>query len=311
MTMDLPRRHHTNPRFYLSRWAGRDKEVCLMRVIGGDVRAKRYHPKKTGWIWDLYRTQGVPEEQSQNLETQFLGPLDGKAALALDKLVANKPLSTGERQHWTHFLLSLQFRQREHVALIKSHMADICREAIIASEEEWARLRKPEETRPLIEAMAGDRQLALAETHAEKIMREIIGQHRAEPDIMAMHWCCIDLRGSRTPLLTSDRPIVLLSLSDPNSYIALPIGPWHLFIAAFDDRFERQFPTTDPTKVAWAMNKDVVSQAREFVWGLDDAEIDFVRTYIRSASDRVILSEEQRQEALAAARLGPDLLRSA
>ncbi len=44
---------------------------------------------------------------------------------------------------------------------------------------------------------------------------------------------------------------------------------------------------------------------------LDDAEIDFVRTYIRSASDRVILSEEQRQEALAAARLGPDLLRSA
>jgi hypothetical protein len=55
------------------------------------------------------------------------------------------------------------------------------------------------------------------------------------------------------------------------------------------------------------MNKDVVSQAREFVWGLDDAEIDFVRTYIKSESDRVILSDEQREEALAAARLGAPL----
>jgi hypothetical protein len=300
--MDLPRRHHTNPRFYLSRWAGRDKEVCLMRVIGGDVKSKRYHPKKTGWIWDLYRTRGVPEAESQELEVKFLGPLDGKAALALDKLVAKKPLSTEERSQWTRFLLSLLFRQREHVAMIKSHMADICREALIASEDEWTRLRKPEETRSLVEAMAGERELALSETHAEKIMREIIGQHRAEPDIMAMHWCCINLHGSRTPLLTSDRPIVFGSLSDPNSYIALPLGPHDLFIAAFDDRFDKQFPATDPNKVAWAMNRDVVSQAREFVWGLDDADIDFVRTYIRSAADRVFLSEAQRQEARAAAR---------
>jgi hypothetical protein len=87
----------------------------------------------------------------------------------------------------------------------------------------------------------------------------------------------------------------------------LPIEPHDLFIAAFDDRFEKQFPMTDPNKVAWAMNRDVVSQAREFVWGLDDADIDFVRTYIGSTADRVILSEAQRQEALAAARLGPAL----
>jgi hypothetical protein len=59
------------------------------------------------------------------------------------------------------------------------------------------------------------------------------------------------------------------------------------------------------------MNRDVVLQAREFVWGLDDADIDFVQTYIKSASDCVILSDVQREEALAAARLGPALIRSA
>jgi hypothetical protein len=306
--MDLPRKHHASaPRFYLSRWAGRDKQVCAMRLIRGEVKSRRYHPQNTGWFQDLYRTRGVPEADSQNLETQFLAPLDSKASLALGKLVAGEQLDDAERGEWTRYMLSLLFRTQESVTMIKSHMADICREAIIASEAEWARLRKPEENRSLVEAMAGDRELALSETHAEKIMREIIGQHRAEPDIMAMHWCCIDLHGSRTPLLTSDRPIVFGSLSDPNSYIALPIGPHDLFIAAFDDRFEKRFPTTDSNKVAWAMNRDVVSQAREFVWGLDDTDIDFVRTYIGSASDRVILSEAQRQEALAAARLGPAL----
>lgn len=194
--------------------------------------------------------------------------------------------------------------------MIKSHMADICREAIKASEDDWARMRKPEETRSLVEAMA-ERRLALSEKRAENIMRQIISEHRAEPDVTAMHWTCVDLRRSRTPLLTSDRPIVFLSLSDPNSYIALPIGPYDLFIAAFDDRFERQFLTSDPSKVAWAMNRDVVSQAREFVWELDDADIDFVQTYIKSASNRVILSDAQREEALAAARLGPALIRGA
>jgi hypothetical protein len=198
--MDLPRRHHAaTPRFYLSRWEGRDKKVCAMQLIRGDVKPKRLHPQNTGWVWDLYRTQGVPEAQSQNLETQFLAPLDTKAARALDKLVAKKTLNIEGRREWTRFLLSQLFRTRETVTLIKSHMAEICREAVTASEGEWAWLRKPEETRSLVDAMAGDRHLTLSETHAEKIMRQIIGEHRAEPDIMAMHWTCVDLRRSRNP----------------------------------------------------------------------------------------------------------------
>jgi hypothetical protein len=50
------------------------------------------------------------------------------------------------------------------------------------------------------------------------------------------------------------------------------------------------------------MNKDVVSQARDYVWAVDDGEIDFVRTYIRSVPDCVILSKAQQAETIAAAR---------
>ena len=141
-----------------------------------------------------------------------MAPLDTKASRALEKLCARQVLDQDERVAWTQFLLSLLFRNRETVGLIKTHMADICREAIRASESDWVRLRKPEETRPLVEAMA-DRELGMSETHAERIMRQIIGEHRAQRDIMAMRWTCVDVSRSDRPLLTSDRPIMFGSLS--------------------------------------------------------------------------------------------------
>ena len=82
--------------------------------------------------------------------------------------------------------------------------------------------------------------------------------------------------------------------------MALPIGPYDLFVAARDDRFSR--PHTDATDIARRMNRDVVSLGRQFAWGVDDGQIDFVRTWIGSAPDRVILTESQRQNILAIGR---------
>ena len=180
-------------------------------------------------------------------------------------------------------------------------MADLWREATAALDVDWAARRRPTESRTLAEATA-EQMPGAAEISAANILSDIIGNNRAVPDIVGMNWGCIDLRGSTIPLLTSDRPVVFVALSDPNAYIALPVGPHKLFVAAFDDRFARLAPGADPTKVAWHMNKDIVSQARQFVWGTDDTQIDFVRTYIGALPDRVILSKDQQEQALAAAR---------
>jgi hypothetical protein len=85
-------------------------------------------------------------------------------------------------------------------------------------------------------------------------------------------------------------------------YIALPVGPRHLFVAAHDDRFSRLLPSADHNKIAKLMNKDVVGQARQYVWGEDDSQIEFVRKHFATLPDREILTEAQRQEAIAAAR---------
>jgi hypothetical protein len=56
------------------------------------------------------------------------------------------------------------------------------------------------------------------------------------------------------------------------------------------------------TRIVKAMNRDVVRQAREFVWGSDDAQVEFVQRHMRTVSDRVILTDAQRQQGIVAAR---------
>jgi Protein of unknown function (DUF4238) len=296
--MELPRKHHYKPVFFLSRWVGRDRQLCEMKLINGKLVAKRRHPGGTGYVKDLYRTEGVPEEVSQVLETDFM-PLDNDAANALSKIASDQALDADDRIAWARFMLSLLYRNREGVDFIKAHMADIRREATLALEPDWAALRGPLDELTLEEASAVRNPGAAAKS-AANMLADIIANSRAVPDIATMHWTHIDLRGSKVPLLTSDRPLVFVGLSDPHAYMALPIGPYDLFVAARDDRFSR--PRTDVTDIAWRMNKDVVSLGRQFVWGVDDAQLDFVRTYIGSAPDRVILTEAQRQSILAVGR---------
>ena len=46
----------------------------------------------------------------------------------------------------------------------------------------------------------------------------------------------------------------------------------------------------------------MICQARKFVWATDDSQLEFVRRHIGTAPDRTIITEAQKQEALAVAR---------
>jgi Protein of unknown function (DUF4238) len=299
--MELPRKHHYKPVFFLSRWAGKDGQLCEMKLINDKVVARRRHPAGTGYIKDLYRIDRVPEEKSQDLETNFMSPLDNDAAAALDKIASDQPLDAGDRIAWARFMLSLLFRHRESVETIKAHMAEMWSEGTDALELEWAARRGPNDPKTFAEA-AATREPAAAAISAANTMVDIIANSRAVPDIAGMHWARIDLSASELPMLTSDRPLVFIALENPKAYVAQPIGPYDLFVATRDDRFLKTLAGGDPTAIARQMNKDVVSMARQFVWGVDDAQREFVCANIGSAPDRVIITDAQREEARAAAR---------
>ena len=82
--MNEPINHHYVPVFYLSRWVGTDRCLCrFSRPYGHEVKAKRVAPKGTAFEPRLYETRGLPPEQAQTMERDFIAKLDSDAADAL------------------------------------------------------------------------------------------------------------------------------------------------------------------------------------------------------------------------------------
>lgn len=65
-TIDLPRKHHFNPRFYLDRWTGRDKQLCEMRPINGKTVPKRPDGVATAGHALFYEERGWSERREAN-----------------------------------------------------------------------------------------------------------------------------------------------------------------------------------------------------------------------------------------------------
>ena len=300
--MNDPRRHHYNPEFYLGGWAGPDGLVCEIKKAHGKVEARRKSPKATGFERDLYRTDGVPD--AQHVEKNFMSPLDNDAARALQKILSGDGTewSSAEGTAWTTFILSLFYRNPENVTIIKDHIRDLWEHAKTALEANYAERRLPTYPETLDGYMALTNPAA-AEIGASNILMKAIANPRVGPKILHMHWTRHVLNNSKFQLLTSDRPIIMpWGLGDPRAYIALPVSPTVLFVAAHDPAFARSLAGLKQTELVWVLNSEVVCQARKFVWATDDSQLEFVRRHIGTAPDRTIITEAQKQEALAAAR---------
>ncbi len=117
-----------------------------------------------------------------------------------------------------------------------------------------------------------------------------------------MKWS-VDLSKSNHELLTSDRPIDMpLGLADPKAYISLPVSPRILFVAAHSHDLANTLRAASPIEVVRKNNQRLVEQARKFVWGSNGSQLAFIQKHFGKLPDREILTEQQRQEAVDAAR---------
>jgi hypothetical protein len=276
--MNSPVKHHFNPAFSLKPWAGADGQLCEMKRINGKVVSRRTHPNATGFQKNLYRTDGVSAEHEQHLELNVMKPLDTDAERALKKILSgdSTPWNSEERSAWTRYILSLMFRNPHAVQELKNHVREMHR---------------------------GRTHPTAAEIGATNLLIDIIDNDRLGPTIFDMHWSRVPLTRSKFSLLNSDQPLVRpRGLNDPRGYIVFPIAPDMLFLASNDETSARSIFDGNHTLAAKTMNKTVVSQAREFVWGVDDRQLPFVQKHMATAPERTLLTEGQRQEALDAAQ---------
>jgi hypothetical protein len=134
-------------------------------------------------------------------------------------------------------------------------------------------------------------------------LAETIDNPRVGPTIFGMTWSRVDLSKASIQLLTSDRPLDMpFGLAEPNTFIALSVSPRALFIAAHDSKIAREMGQLKPTEVVKKYNQRVIAQARKFVYGTSDSQLKFIERNFGKAPDRVILTDEQRQKAIDAAR---------
>jgi hypothetical protein len=297
------RRHHFTPEFYLRQWAGPDGLVCEIKKAHGKVDAQRKSPRATGFQRDLYRTGGVPDEHAQHVEKNFMSPLDNDSARAFQKIVYGDTNWTGdERTAWTTFILSLLFRNPENVAIIKDHIREVWKQGTQALEANYDARRRPTDPATFHGYMEPTNPAA-AEIDASKMLMETISNERLGPVIFNMHWTRHSLKHSKLELLTSDRPVIMrFGLGDPRTHIVLAVSPSVLFVAAPDRGFAHSLSCRKHQDVVKVVNKAVVCQARKFVWATDESQLEFIRRHIATAPDRTIITEKQKQEALAAAR---------
>jgi Protein of unknown function (DUF4238) len=306
--MSIPSDHHFNPAFSIQPWAGADDRVCQMRLIRGRVVRNRKHPTATGFQKDLYKTEGLPGDQEMHLEQNFLAPLDGSAAVALQKMLSGDKdaVATSEqRSGWTRYLLSLMYRNKETVTDLKTHMLNVWSVAQANIKENFATWRRIDDPGTFEEFQA---MLDPAGPYigATNLLIQIIDNARVGPTVFNMDWSVMRLRSS-IPLLLSDHPLDRpRGLADPKAYIALPISPTAVFLAANDPRMKDFMQTRSHAEIAQNLNLAVVSQASEYVWAKDDSQLEFVRENFGKAPVHSAIIQAQKAASLRAAAGEPD-----
>src|SRR5205807_2252135 len=97
---------------------------------------------------------------------------------------------------------------------------------------------------------------------------EMLCQH-----VNKMSWDVLDVSAASHALLTSDRPVVISMLKDPQmGSIMMPISPTKLFVAGNDGRWLNYLKGRRPRDIVGPANRQTVERARRFVWARDKSQ---------------------------------------
>lgn len=300
--MSDPSKHHYIPAFYLRQWAT-SGFLCEMRKIRGKVVVHSKAPDGTGWQKDLYKVKGVSPEIAQHFERTFMHMLDTGAARAMRSFVAgNMDVSVKERDAWIRFLLSLLFRNPEAVAEIKEHVLTLYRESIQRLRDSYDDLR-PADFPLTLEEFDSRTDPNAGAIAASNFLQRLMNLEGIANRFVRMKMARLNLWRSRHSLMTSDRPLCLpMHFQNASVAVLVPLSPVIAFIASENDAALQRLSYSDHTEMALQINKQVVSQSRQYVWALDDRALNFVTKHINTLPDRQTISDQAKALSIRQAR---------
>jgi hypothetical protein len=294
-----PRNHHFIPIFYLKRWTTEGQLIEFCRRRFDQVIPRKTYPAGTGYVRDLYSALNEDSERVTTLETNFLAPADGLAALALEQLhqIKPKPWAAPERSAWSRFIMTLLLRTPEDIRQLKENFRNSWGKVTPEMEDGYARRRKSGDPSTLKEAFDAMNTSAL-DLMALDIGSTLMNHPKIGDVLNNMQWHTLDVSGSAATFLTSDRPVIMsATLSDPEAYVVMPIGPHKLFVAVNQSNVFERIAAKPIDAHVETINQLVVRHAARFVFGSDQTQLQFIQDNMGRAQEPSLMTRLSRLPA--------------
>jgi hypothetical protein len=279
-----PIKHHFSPVFYLRGWCdSATGQLIQYSRPYREVIAEPRSPKATGFEPFLYTMEGLPDDQKQTIEKDYMAAkVDDPAARALRALLGTNTGALTEelRTAWTRFMLAALHRRPAAVAEIGDTFKSVLRQNLLAdSSYETDKQEGDPPTR--FEWMEKHHPHLIDDAAKEMVVRATENE-RIGTIIMNMQWTTLDMSTSRHELLTGDMPHLRYhGLKDPRCTILFPLTPTKLFIATHDRKAEHNINRRNKTEVVRSVNEEVARLAERFVYGRTKDHLRFVENRLR------------------------------
>lgn len=289
-------RHHYIPVFYSKRWCSDDRKLCEYSRPYKDIHARRVFPVQTGFLDRLYEKKGVPKAIAQQVEDEFLKPVDNLAAVALNLIETDFGKIETDlkcRSAWSLFLITLMTRMPEDLAVLSGILADDWERDLPFVRKKYVAARTsddPESLEEFIEKKDPDHMARWT----MNVLPNLMDHEGFLRSLSSMRWSVVTTPVDAAPFLSSDRPLTMSgTFSEAECWLTLPIGPHRLFVAANTDETGRKFKSRAADDLVRTTNVQVAKQAVRYVYGVDGAEKGFVGKHMSSERPKTLLEKLQ------------------
>jgi hypothetical protein len=254
------------------------------------VIAKSVHQAATGYQPFLYTMEGLPDDQKQTIEKDYMAPkVDDPAAKALRVLLGTdiSALTEALRGAWTRFMIASLLRRPAGVAEIGETFKSTLRQNLFA-DSSYESDKKEGDPPTRFEWMQKHHPHLIDDAAKEMVVRAIESDGIGNI-IINMRWSTLDMSASRHELLTGDMPhLRYYGLKDPRCTILFPLTPTKLFIATHDRKAEHNINRRNKTEVVMSVNDEVARIAERFVYGRTASHRRFVANRLGRTPSRLL-----------------------
>lgn len=273
-----PKKHHFLPEFYLGEWRDANRQIIrFTKPYGNMVKPKRVFTAGAGYIEKLYAVEGLPNEAKLDMESEFLSPVDSRAADALRCMLTGEEFTQAQRMAWAGFLATLLFRMPDDIARLKENIFHLF-EGMMPGLQRIFDAFPPHLREGSGRTLGAFNSKAAVARRAIESARQLMADDKVVGGLAKMEWSVFTVDDAKHDLLTSDRPVIHTnSLNHPDSHLVVPIGPRRLFVAAKERRLLRMLRQASQNELVRASNEFVVSNATVVVCGRSESQLNFIQ----------------------------------